>query len=68
MILPTDFSTVDADWASDSTDCRSVLGYAFFIFSSLVYWLSIKQQTVALSSTEAKYILIAHAMQEALAI
>lgn len=66
MILLTDFNIVNADCASDFTDCQSILGYAFFIFSSLVSWSSVKQQTVALLLTEAKYMSIAHAMQVAI--
>lgn len=44
----------DADWANDSSDRRSVSGGVFKVFGSTVSWLTKKQQTVALSSTEAE--------------
>ena len=36
------------------------------MFSGLVSWLSSKQKAIALSSTEAKYMVITHASKEAL--
>ena len=36
------------------------------MFSSLIAWLAIKQHTTALSSTEAKYMALSHALKEAL--
>lgn len=44
----------DADWANDSSDRRSVSGGVFKVFGCTVSWLTRKQQTVALSSTEAE--------------
>ena len=56
----------DADWASD-VDCRkSVTGYVFVMSGAAVSWKSNKQQTVALSSTEAEYIALAATVQEAI--
>ncbi|XP_059068195.1 uncharacterized protein LOC131858764 [Cryptomeria japonica] len=43
----------DLDWAGDSQDHKSTLGYSFSLGSGLVCWLSKKQSTIALSSTEA---------------
>lgn len=57
---------MDADWATDQTDRKSVSGYLFYLFRSLVSWSSVKQRTVALSSTEAEYMVMVHAMKEAL--
>ena len=56
----------DADWATDQTDCHSISGYTFFMFSGLVSWSSSKQKATALSSTEAEYMAITHAAKEAL--
>ena len=54
-LLPSNCAFTDADWASDETDCHSISGYVFFMFSSLVSWSAVKQRTTALSSTEAEY-------------
>jgi hypothetical protein len=56
----------DADWALDETDQQSISGYCFFFINSLVSWLAVKQKSVSLSSTEAKYYLMTHAIKEAL--
>lgn len=56
----------DADWASDETDRRSVTGYVFKMQGGAVSWNSRKQQTVALSTTEAEYMAMASATQEAI--
>lgn len=66
LLVPHSCGFVNADWASDSSTWCSVSGYAFFIFSSLLSWSSICQHIVALSSTEAKYISMVHAMHKAI--
>ena len=53
----------DADWASNTADRRSISGYSFYFQGSLV---SVKQKSIALSSTEAEYYAMAHAFKEAL--
>src|SRR6266498_2264094 len=58
------FGCADADWASDSHDRRSILGYCFFFNSSLVSWSSVKQRVIALSSMEAEYYVMTHALKE----
>ena len=58
------FGCADADWASDSRDRRSISGYCFFFNSCLVSWSSVKQQVIALSSTEAEYYAMTHALKE----
>ena len=56
----------DVDWASYSKDQKSISGYSFFFEGSLVLWLSVKQKSIALSSTEAEYYAMTHAFKEAL--
>lgn len=56
----------DADWASDITDRRSVTGYVFVQQGGAISWSSKKQQTVALSTTEAEYMAMSAATQEAI--
>lgn len=56
----------DADWASDSVDRRSCTGYIFIFQGAAISWASKKQQTIALSSTEAEYMSLAYSIQEAL--
>ena len=56
----------DSDWGGDPNDRRSTSGYCFKISddSSVICWSSRKQQTVALSSTEAEYMSISLVSQE----
>jgi hypothetical protein len=56
----------DADWASDAVDRKSISGYSFYFQGSLVSWSSVKQKSIALSSTEAEYYAMSHAFKEAL--
>lgn len=57
----------DSDWAS-SEDRRSTTGYCFSLSSTsgCISWKSRRQPTVALSSTEAEYMALSAAVQEAL--
>ena len=55
---------VNADWANDVIDRKSTLGFVFMLGGAAVSWSSKKQTSVALSSTEAKYIATAHATKE----
>jgi len=56
---------VDASWASDLDTRRSTTGYVFFLNGSVVSWKSKRQPTVATSSTEAEYMALYSATQEA---
>ena len=62
---PELFAYSDADWAGDVDTRRSTSGYVFQIGSSTVSWSSKKQTTVAKSSTEAEYVALSSATQEA---
>ena len=46
---------IDADWAGYKADRRSSSRFVFSLGSGAIPWTSKKQQTVALSSTEAEY-------------
>jgi hypothetical protein len=46
----------DADWANCVDERKSTSGGAFFLSNSLVAWLSKKQGSISLSTTEADYI------------
>lgn len=56
----------DADWANDIQDRKSCTGYVFISQGGGISWSSRRQQTVALSTTEAEYMSMAAAAQEAL--
>lgn len=56
----------DADWAGDESTRRSTTGYALIFQGAPVSWNSRRQQTVALSTTEAEYMSMSAATQEAL--
>lgn len=55
----------DSDWAGDLNDRKSTSGYVFKIFGNTVSWLSQKQPTVSLSSTEAEYLALSNGVCEA---
>ncbi|KAG8490933.1 hypothetical protein CXB51_014728 [Gossypium anomalum] len=56
----------DSDWAGSVDDIKSTSGYFFSLGSSVFSWSSKKQQTVAQSTTEAKYIAAATAVNQAI--
>lgn len=49
------FGFTDSDWAGSIDDRKSTSGSAFSLGSGVVTWSSKKQETVALSSSEAEY-------------
>lgn len=55
----------DADWAESKDDRKSNSGYVFILNGGLVSWCCRKQTCVSLSSTEAEFIALAEACQEA---
>jgi len=56
----------DADWAGDLRDRKSNSGFVFSYLGGTISWASRKQSSVALSSTEAEYMALAEACQEAM--
>ena len=55
----------DADCAGDADNRRSTSGYVFKVADSTVNWCRKKQATVAKSTTEAEYVALSQATQEA---
>ena len=58
----------DADWASCTSTRRSTTGYLFMLAGGPVSWSSRLQPTIAMSSTEAEYMALSAAAQEAIAL
>ena len=56
---------LDADWAGDMDNRHSTTGNLFMMSGGAVSWLSRKQPVVALSTTEAEYVALSTATQEA---
>ena len=56
---------IDADWAGSVVDCKSTSGCYFTLGSASISWMSRKQKSVALSTTEAEYIAASMASCEA---
>ena len=55
----------DADWAGDLDDRHSTTGNLFLMAGGAISWLSKKQATVARSISEAEYVALSSAAQEA---
>ncbi|XP_019416055.1 PREDICTED: uncharacterized protein LOC109327385 [Lupinus angustifolius] len=55
----------DSNWGACLDTRKSVIGWCFYLSSSLVSWKSKKQTTVSKSSTEAKYKALSMASCEA---
>jgi hypothetical protein len=58
----------DSDWGAHLDTRRSTSGYIFFLAGGPVSWKSKLQPTVALSSTEAEYMALTLAAQEAISL
>lgn len=56
----------DSDWATCPANRVSVTGYVWFFYGGPIAHASKKQQTLALSSTEAEYMALAACVQEGL--
>jgi len=48
-----------ADWGGDKDDRKSTEGFVFILKGASTSWSSKKEQVVALSTREAKYIVVA---------
>lgn len=55
----------DADWASDKDNRRSASGNVYLMCGGAISWMSQQQPSVALSTSEAEYIALCSATQEA---
>jgi hypothetical protein len=55
----------DADWAGDVSDRKSTSGFLFKLVGGPISWGSKKQSSVSLSTSEAEYIALSLAIQEA---
>jgi hypothetical protein len=55
---------VDAEWAGDLDYRRSTSGYVFNLFGGAISWMRKRQDVVALSTTEAEYMVATHASKE----
>eukprot|EP00253_Pinus_taeda_P006093 PITA_06093 len=55
---------VDADYAGDLDKRRSTTGYVFTLAGGAICWMSKLQETIVLSTTEAKYIAASDASKE----
>jgi hypothetical protein len=51
----------DSDWASCSHTRKSQTGVLFSVTEVAMHWISVKQPTISLSSTEAEYVAGGHA-------
>ena len=56
----------DSDWAGSVDDMKSTSGYVFSIGSGAICWNARKQDVVAQSTTEAEYISMAAAANQAI--
>ena len=58
---------MDSDWGSNDIDRKSTSGYLYKLFTTCtITWNTRKQQTVAVSTTEAEYIALFESVKEAM--
>lgn len=69
--LPIDSSScgltgyADSNFASDSEDWESVIGYCFSLNGAVASWRGRSQITITTSTTESKYITLGHVARQA---
>jgi len=56
----------DSDWEGDKDNRRSINGFIIFLCGVPIVWRSKQQKTVALSSSEAEFVVISEAVKEIL--
>lgn len=56
----------DSDWAGDPIDSKSTTGSIIKVFGNPIFWKTLKQKSVARSSTEAEYVALAFTVEEVL--
>jgi hypothetical protein len=56
----------DSSWADDPDNRKSTFGFVFLLANAAISWCSRKQKTMAQSSTEAKYMQMADAGNQAM--
>lgn len=54
----------DSDWAGDPDDAKSTTGFIFMLNNGPITWCARKQQTTAISTTEAEFMSLTEAIQE----
>ncbi|GKA87974.1 retrovirus-related pol polyprotein from transposon TNT 1-94 [Tanacetum coccineum] len=57
---------VDADYAKDPDMGRSIIGYVFMVHGCVVSWKATLQHVIALSTTEAGYMVLTEAVKESI--
>lgn len=57
---------VDADFANDTNDRKSISGYVLKVFNNVTFWKTKKQNTVSISSSEAEYVALSNCLTEVL--
>ena len=57
---------MDSDWADDVDRRRSTNAYVFTLNGGVISWMSKRQAVVALSTTEAEYMVATHACKESI--
>ena len=56
---------LDVDWAGNPIDRKSTSGYCFSLGSAMISWMSRKQKSVSINTTDAEYIAASMASCEA---
>ena len=59
---------VDADFAGDKMDRKSITGFSVKLFGDTITWRSKKQACVSTSTAEAEYVALVMASKEVMAV
>jgi len=55
---------VDADWAGDAMNRKSMTGYLIRMYGNVIYWKTRKQSSVTKSSIHAEYVALSESVSE----